>query len=328
MPSRRWILSACLALVSTAVVQAQEVGLLGGALAGEGGGADTYAWQAVYRHEVHPRVGLSFGWFNEGHLPEHHRDGAAIQAWTCLAGWDRPWTLALGLGPYRWFDTRPLPVAGDFEDRHGVGAIASLQLIRHQAGSRLSWQAQVTRTLLSGHEGTTSLLVGGAYRFGAPFFEGRRGLPERPDAVPRHQVAILAGRTIQNSLRSEGSEAWMAEYRYALSRHWALAAAYVDEGDTGLLRRDGLSLQAWVGGAFLADRLYLGVGAGPHLDRVSLDPDGREHGPSLERMGLRASVGAGWRLDAAWMLRGTFSRTVSTYDRDTDLLLMGLGYVW
>ncbi len=50
-----------------------------------------------------------------------------------------------------------------------------------------------------------------------------------------------------------------------------------------------------MGAGFLRDRLYLGVGAGPHIDRVN---------------------------------RGETSPTVSTYDRDSDLLLMGLGYVW
>lgn len=315
-------------LLVAASAQAQQAALLGGALAGEGGGPGTYAWQALYRHEMRPRLGLSFGWLNEGHMREHHRDGATLQGWVCLAGWGRPWTLALGIGLYRWFDTRPVSSKATFEDRHGVGVLASLQLIRHREGSRFSWLIQANRTVLPGQEGTTSLLVGGAYRFGAPFFEGRPDSVEHPGRVPRHQLAILAGRTIQNSLTSEAADTWMAEYRYGISRNWALAAAYVDEGDTGLLRRDGLSLQIWLGGSYLGGRLYLGVGAGPHVDRVSVDPQGREHGPALEHVGLRASLGAGWRLAPDWMLRGIFSRTVSTYDRDTDLLLMGVGYVW
>jgi len=307
------------------VLRGQELGFMAGGLRATDPHVNTYSWQLFYRHRLRQRVGLSFAWTNEGHLPNHHRDGCSLQGWYCLAGWERDFSLALGVGPYRYYDTIPLP-GGEHINHHGVGLITTLQGVHSKPGHPWSWLVQLNDIRIRGETNTTSLMLGFSHRFDRRHSHAKEGVRSGP--VPRNVLGVFIGRTILNSLKSEASEAWILEYRRSVSPHWSLAFAYANEGDPVLMRRDGLSLQAWIGGNPGSGKLYLGVGAGPHLGRISLHEDSGESPDSFNRIGMRVSMGAGWRFNDDWMLRAAWHRTYSGYDRDTDMFVTGVGYLW
>jgi len=317
-----------LTLLAFLVVPAfgQELALLAGGLRSEEAGDLTYAWQVAYRHPLRPKLGVSFAWTNEGHLPHHHRDGCSIQLWYCLAGWDSDFSLAAGLGPYRYYDTRP-GLEASYRNQHGVGAMASLQGLYSPKGSRWSLLGQAFTVRIQGSVDTVGLQFGLSHRFGKSVASARQA-PPRSGVIPRNHLGIFAGRTILNSLSSEAAEAWGIEYRRAFSSHWALGVAYANEGDPVLMRRDGLSLQAWLGGSPAAGPIYLGVGVGPHLARISLRESSGGAVDDFNRIGLRVSMGIGYCVAPDWMIRANWHRTFSSYDRDTDMFVAGIGYLW
>lgn len=324
MKLRQTLLLVLLAHVT--FLRAQEVWGLAGGLAAEGTKDSSYSWQFGYRHTVRPKFGLSFTWTNEGHLPVHHRDGCSLQAWWCLAGWERPWSLAFGIGPYRYYDTQP-DADGQHVNRHGIGALVTLQGV--YASPREPWcgYAQVFTARIPGGENTLGVQAGVGYRFGPSALAGRSH-PSRPGEVPLNVLGFFVGKTVLNTLASETSEAWLIEYRRALSAHWSLAFSYANEGDPTLMRRDGFTAQAWLGGSPGRGRLYLGVGVGPHFARIATLENGTADRDDFRRIGLRVSMGAGWRMDPEWIVRAAWHRTYSSYDRDTDLFMVGFGYLW
>lgn len=286
---------------------------------------NAYSWQLFYRHPLHRRVGLSFAWTNEGHLPNHHRDGCSFQGWFCLAGWEQPFSLALGVGPYRYYDTIPLP-GGEHINHHGIGLITTLQVVHSRPGEPWSWLAQLNDVRVRGETNTTAFQLGLSHRF------HQRGFPSKEKAhagpMAKNTLGVFFGRTILNSMKSEASEAWILEYRRSLSPHWSLAVAYANEGDLVRVLRDGLSVQVWIEGNPGSGRLSLGAGVGPHLGRISLREESGETADSFHRIGMRFSMGTGWKLNGDWVLRAAWHRTYSGYDRDTDMFVTGVGYHW
>lgn len=214
-------------------------------------------------------------------------------------------------------------------NRHGVRGLGSLLVTyRPEAGP---WRAklQVNSAAMQGGLRNISLTTGVSYLFAEQGTEGPRSrILHTPGANPEHEVTVYLGKTILNSFKSEVSDAYILEYRNALSRHWTVSASYANEGDLVVMRRDGLAIQAHIGGTLASGRLLLSFGAGPHLARV-WEPSADGHGDDLSnRIGLRATIGAGWKPGTDWVVRLAWNRTVTSYDRDTDLLVGGIGYTW
>jgi len=90
-------------LLASSAVHAQELSLFGGA--SQGTGLNTYSWAINYQENLGPNFAASLMWLNEGHIPEHHRDGQAMQFWARLPLDQRRWVLSAGVGPYRYYDT-------------------------------------------------------------------------------------------------------------------------------------------------------------------------------------------------------------------------------
>ncbi|WP_306591169.1 hypothetical protein [Geothrix sp. 21YS21S-4] len=300
---------------------AQQVSLGWGRLHEVGHRDFTYAWRMDYSQFIFPRVALSFGWLNEGHLPDHHRDGWVSQAWFVHRAPDHGLRLAAGLGVYRYFDTSM--VGEEYRNDHGTRPLLSLSASHPIGDGPLAARIQFNRTLGGRDPVTSSILVGLNLRLGAPD-------PPAPSiggkGDGKNELVFFYGTTILNSDSSETAEAFQVLYRRRLSPHWAWGATYVNEGSPELLRRDGLNLQAWLDGHYFQRRLHLAVGFGPYLTRVEqLDPDGERDD---FRLSGRVSLEAGWRLAPRWTAHLSWNRTVTTYHRDTDLLAAGLGFEW
>lgn len=113
----------CLLGVSP-LLRAQELTFLGGELkAGTDGSSP--AWQVDYRQEFTQYFAGSFAYLNEGHVPGHHRDGNALQAWGRLPFDNGKLALSAGVGAYYFYDTQFSPLGGS-ADVHGTAPIYSL----------------------------------------------------------------------------------------------------------------------------------------------------------------------------------------------------------
>ncbi|MNS95304.1 hypothetical protein D3C72_1295580 [compost metagenome] len=86
-----------------------------------------------------------------------------------------------------------------------------------------------------------------------------------------------------------------------------------------------MASQAWVSGAFLGDRLTLGFGAGPYY-ATSLQVSGPGADPSPSHWAGLLTLSTSYRVGDHWLARLSWNRTLTGYNRDTDMFLAGLGY--
>lgn len=320
----RWLRLGLLSALVATGARGQEVAFALGRLHAVGEGEVTYAWRMDYFQHVSPHVALSFGWLNEGHLADHHRDGWLVQAWATRDPQGQRLKMGIGLGLYGSHDT--LMQEGGYRNDHDIRPVLSVFLAHPIGEGPWTAQIQLNRTAGGRAPTTQSVLLGLALRPGSP-----APITTRAEAIRRDEgvndLRFYFGQTILNSDVSETSDAYELSYHRRISPHWAWSASYVNEGSPERLRRDGLSLQAWLEGFFLDRRLRLGVGAGPYATWV-------EHyggkGPDRDdaRLSARISLEVGWRLGNQWTSYFTWNRTATSYHRDTDVLSAGVGFDW
>jgi hypothetical protein len=282
----------------------------------------TYTWRGDYYQLLSPRLAVSFGWLNEGHLQEHHRDGWVSQLWATHELRASGLRLGLGLGIYRSFDT--LFLADGYRNDHKTLPLLSLVMTRPIGDGPLSAQLMVNRTLGDAKPATFSVLAGIAASLGKPASAPVAAAPRTGEGD--QSVVFIYGTTILNSDQSETAEAFSVAYRRRVSNHWAWTAGYVNEGNRNGARRDGVSFQGWLEGHYLERRLRLGVGFGPYLTRVEDTDDG--HNSNSVRLSGRTTLAGSWRMGPHWRVHLTWNRTETAYHRDTDLLAAGLGFDW
>ena len=134
-----------------------------------------------------------------------------------------------------------------------------------------------------------------------------------------YEVVVTAGQTIVNSFESQNSAAKSVEYRYGFTPVLRGSLAWMNEGDARLIRRNGVVAQAWFEPGFYGDRFTLGLGYGAYLAVDSY------HADRHEVQGILSTTFS-YHLARGWLGRVTWHRIVSTYDRDSDIILLGLGY--
>jgi hypothetical protein len=110
------------------------------------------------------------------------------------------------------------------------------------------------------------------------------------------------------------STAGSIEYRRGLWRYveWTAGALY--EGRSNLIDRYGLTTQIWLAEPFFDDRLALGAGVGFYFAE-----DRRREQRSSVFLSEIVSITASYRLSAHWLVRGTWDRIITDYDRDSDI---------
>jgi hypothetical protein len=314
---------ATCAMSWTRSASAQEIGVYGGWLTGAD--TNTYTWAIDYTEGFGRYVAGSITWLNEGHLPDHHRDGQAVQIWGRLPLAQNRFLVALGVGPYRYFDTEAAEQGQGYSNTHGWGGLFSARATWYTS-RRWTANLQLNRVQVSRGPSTTAVLLGVGYQLDAPDEPGPRSyaLPRTHD-VTNNEVTLFAGRTILNSPESQTSTAAAIEYRRGLT-HWLDGTlGYLHESGGLKARRDGLTAQLWLTRAFLDDQLTLGFGAGGYAAiHHGNDPDERSTGDGI-LSGL-VSVSASYRFTQHWAARFTWNRVVTRYSRDTDVLMGGIGY--
>ncbi|MDO9308398.1 MAG: hypothetical protein Q7V04_04980 [Deltaproteobacteria bacterium] len=310
-------------LISAAPAIADELYGMGGMMRSRNLDADdsSYSWQLEYRQPLGEHLAVSLSYLNEGHVPAHHRDGNALQLWATGELIARRLSLSAGFGPYYYFDTT-LPAAnGSYTNHHGLGGIASLALIIE---TETPWLFQLRTNWVNtfGQMDTVSALAGIGYRLdvsGPPKSDHDQAVSD----VAENEITLFAGRTITNSFESEHSTSLCLEYRRGLLKYLDWTASWIYEGDTRLIRRDGVASQFWAVKDFKQDRIALGFGVGTYF---SID---RQAGSSLNGdrlVSMIATLTGSYRLDPSWSLRTSWNRIVTNYDRDTDVIMGGVGY--
>lgn len=313
---------------SASSAQAGEFTLLGGLNRGLDSGDATYSWQVEYmeRFNRHSHFGASLSYINEGHVPGHHRDGHSLSLWTFTDAADRRLMLGAGVGTYFYYDTTAARSGGDYSNSHGVGTVFSLAAT-WKTDSR--WQYQIRSNAIKGINSidTFSVLAGIGYDL-----EDRLkgdGQAKRADSAietDRNELTLFGGQTIVNSFNSDKSIAVSLEYRRALMPFLDGTLAWIYEGDNRLLRRNGISPQLWLVDRFLDGKAELGAGAGAYF---SVDHYRASTSYSTWRyrtISAIVTLTASWHIQPVWSLRASWHRIITDYDRDTDLILGGIGY--
>jgi hypothetical protein len=303
---------------------AQEIFGLGGAIQDIGPGGSSYSWQIEYRQALNEYLAASISYLNEGHISSHHRDGHTAQLWAGTRLADRRLSLSVGIGPLYYYDTVPASSDTSHVNQHGWGLNSSLAATWH-TDSRWLLQLRSNWIESDSRHDTVSVLVGVGYQL-----EPSAGPSPSAviSAVSRHdrpnELVAYVGRTIVNSFDSEHSVAVGIEYRRQLNPYLEGSISWLYEGDSRLVRRHGFTGEIWAVRYFLDDRLGLGIGGGLYFnaDRYSHVV---EEGDTDRLVSGIVSLTGSFRVAPEWELRTVWHRIVTNYDRDTDVLLGGIG---
>ena len=200
----------------------------------------------------------SFSWLNEGHIPDHHRDGPLLQAWARLPLLDNRLELAAGAGPYWFFDTVAAEAGESYSNTHGWGARrerARRLLLCQSLGRPAEAESRREPTAVRERPASCSASATSSTRRTNP---GRASPRRRAAATsPDDELTLMYGRSILNSQVSETSTAGALEYRRGLARVVDVTATYLHEAGDLHSRRDGIAAQLWLTGGYFGDRLTL-----------------------------------------------------------------------
>jgi hypothetical protein len=269
---------------------------------------------AYFQHLTdHVTVGVSY--INEGHHPDHDRDGIALQLWGRAAPFGRDFSFAGGVGPYFFSDTRDGTSGRGREVQHGLGAIFS-GAITWYALSPLLLQLRGNYINASNGFDTFSASVGIGYLLGD---EGGRIHPSGGYST-RNEVGLFLGGTASTPDHSSAVSA-SVEYRRNLFPYFDWTVAWLHEGDKYPIRRYGVISEVWVVRTFYSDRLGLGMGAGAYLAR---DRYGGDDESTRDDVNAVVSLTAVWRFTPRLGFRAVFHRIITDHDRDADVFMGGL----
>jgi hypothetical protein len=324
-PSTHALILACLLaqLCLCTHALAEEISLLAGVTDTDDHISGTYAWGLEYRQPLLAHLDASFGYLNEGHLPDHHRDGGMLQVWATTGGWRDRLVLSVGAGPYWYFDTQSDDNFQGYRNQHGVGAVLSAR-----ASYSLSYQWYVlldANQVVLANPGTRSLLLGVGYRLArSPGLEWQQADQSGGSAAPglRNEAGFFAGETTLNNLSSNKSTDFGFEYRRRCTSHLELSASVLEEATGAVQSHASMLGEVWAVQDFFDGRFVAGLGAGPDAALSAYrTADGRS-GASV--VGL-ASMTIGWRFTAPVVLRASWHRAFTNDDQDRDIITLGLG---
>jgi hypothetical protein len=298
---------------------AQDASLLAGGLNNTMVHESSFAVEAGFAQRLSPYLSLSAEYYNEGHPAKHHRDGLTSQLWAHTAIPEKGASFGFGYGPYYYFDTtngsgNPL----EYRNLHGWGTLMSVSAKWHLAKrSYIEVRANHART--RGEGDSNSLLVGMGYELqNVPDHER-----EKNETPGDRLLTVQVGQAIVNSLESERARAYGVEFRDTVTQNMEWSLGMLNEGRIGLVERRGAIGQLWLLRPF-TDRTVLEIGGGGYLmrDRINRS-DAREE--SKTNLVPVASLGMRYRISPDWRAQFSWTRVITDYHRDSDVLLLGIG---
>jgi len=301
-----------------ASAKAQDLTFFSGGLRAEHEHSSSYAWQVSYQQPLWKMFDWSFSWVNEGHAPDHHRDGQVFQLWARADLSDR-FSLMAGAGPYRYFDTESARRGKSYKDTHGWGQIYSAGALWRFSPRWLA-QARFNHIHAQDKEKTDSIQLG----IGCALDPASPSDKEENYSDKQQEITVFYGKTVLNSLNSQNSYAYSVEFRQSPFRYMDWTLGWLNEGDPEQIRRNGVTLQIWPKRDFFNGRLSLGVGFGGYLV-FSRNYKTKNVSDNVDLAGL-VTMTASFRITPSWAVRGSWMRTVTDFNRDTDIMIGGLGY--
>jgi hypothetical protein len=269
----------------------------------------------------------SFSYLNQGHFIEHHRDGNAINLWLRTNLIDRQLSLAVGGGGVFYYDTIIPPPPAPASDFHGWGTMLNVAASWY---TKSRWIYELRGSWVRGGQSfdTLSVLAGIGYQLDPPTEPGPVAYaPPQTETTTNNELTLFGGETVVN-VPNPGhgrSEGLYLEYRRGIWRYLEFTAGALYEGRNDLIDRYGLTTQLWLAKSFLHDRIALSAGAGGYYaEDERRDPTlNRSSGIFISEI---VSMSGSYRLSEHWHIRATWDRIITSYSRDTDLFLGGLGY--
>lgn len=307
-------------------VFAGEISVLGGYGWTDNPVEKTYAWQVQYMEGLGEHFAYSLSYLNQGHFVSHHRDANAANLWVRTNLLDKHLSLGVGAGGLFYYDTIH-PVDGSpSRDFHGWGTMVSAAAT-YYTDSRVFFQAQGYWVRGGQSFNTLSALAGIGYQLDAPPAPGPdvKGV-HQSERTTDNELTVFGGETVVNIPGSGRSPAVALEYRRGLWRYLEWTARGLYEGRSDLIDRYGLTSQLWLAKQFLNDRIALGAGFGGYF-AVDQRRGGHEQGRNANAFFCEvASITGSFRASEHWLLRATWDRIITSYNRDSDVFLGGVGY--
>lgn len=285
-----------------------------------------FSWQLEYAEKIGEHLEASFTYLNEGHLPGHHRDGHGLQLRARTDFFDRRLSVAAGAGPYLYYDTTPNDANNMEVDRHGIALLSSFAATWH-FDNRFLLQMRLNGVYATNSIDTVSALFGVGYDLDTPRTGGSSHEKlEQPGKPTKNEITFFLGQTSVFNEGDSHSASAGVEYRRSLLRYLEWSALLLYEGENDLIRRRGVATQLWAAKSFLGDDLSLGVGAGPYLAVDSHDT-GERGGRDLYVLPI-ITMTLAYRFHPRWGGRISWNRIITDYDRDSDVWLGGISYLF
>lgn len=329
----RIILAIINIFFANCVIFASDVAASIGRLRERDNGDSTYAWQLQYFGKLSNKSMWSIGWMNEGHLPNHHRDGATLQIWHFLKPPAKNFEFGAGIGIYRYFDTKFDENSFGYKNKHGALPIFSI-IAKHRISSNAVYAyAQFNTTIAGEAPQTQAFLAGLGFRFGASTETNTNttNVESENQNITSNEFTVFFGKTIINSRKSETCgtlESIAIEYKRYLNQSICLSIAYCDEGEIDKADRDGFATQLWIIKKINRKNIF-GFGIGPYLSRTEHQNihDANDHIINY-RTSFRYSMMYARSITNKTRLKVQWNRTLTTYHKDTDVIQLGISYEW
>ena len=294
------------------------------------------AWGVAFRQTVLPHLAWSIGYLNDAHFPGHHRDGVTGEIWVPFNLLHDYVTVSLGGGPFYYFDTQNANNVAGYADVHAWAWVLSadlrISLWSHATEPgwfldlRYDWSAP------SKDIETHSVFWGIGYRMYSDHTVGT-STQGTVGGFAKNEIVAYVGKTAINSLESKSAPAEALEYRRQLGWEFTrVSLGVVNEGNSDLIRRTGVTYEGWLEPSFWDGNASVGVGWGGYTAIDKYQPSPGRHVSYIVSATLSArflNVIPGLRdtpIGQQVGFRFTWHRILTDYNRDTDILLFGLGY--
>lgn len=272
-----------------------------------------------YKHAVTFTCGvtLSYGltdWFavngvylNEGHPENHHRDGFAIQP--SLYKDFNNWRVQFSTGPYYSMDTTRQADGTLLNDKH-LGLLSSLALKWHPSQGNWYVGMGYNNVWMPNKLNSNSVLL----LLGTDM--QKDGGNENSGNESQMKVGLWIGPGDTTNPGTKVKTAGQLEFAFPLKDQLSYSIAGLYEGNTTLADRKGVMAQVWYNGNF--NNWTLSAGAGPYLERDSL------RDKRATNLLAVASVRATHQLTRRTTVGLNFNRVISFYNKDADIIMLGL----
>ena len=276
-----------------------------------------------YRKTFAPHFAASLAYLNDAHFPGHHRDGIAAEAWLPIVPLSDRFTLSVGGGPFYYYDTVFARNNGGYADAHGWAWLASvdatIQPWKTGRWSHLFFEGRVDYTSPSKSIETTSVGIGFGYR---GLSDSHDSDAEAAAGTAASEIVASYGKTVTNSFNSTAhtARAEAIDYRRHIWKELRVSIGLLNEDDTLLIRRNGITAEGWLEPSFNSDLWSIGAGFGFYtaIDKYRAAPGRHISDVVSATLSLRPID----HLD----IRLLWHRIVTDYNRDADILLWGVGY--